>query len=92
MKILIITKVAPHDDFTIDIFLNTGQSFVFDIKPYLHGSGLKKLRQASFFKQAKFKGEVLYWDELHDFPLHCMDIPQEALRASKVSRTACQLL
>ena len=70
-----ITKLVPHDNFTMDIYLNNGDSFLFDINPYLKGNGLKKLRQLSFFKQAKFSGERVYWDQDHDFPLHCMDLP-----------------
>lgn len=80
MHNLVITNIKIHDNFTIDISLSNGKIFVFDIKPYLHGSGLKKLRQLSFFKQVKFKGEVLYWDDMHDFPLHCMDIPEDLLK------------
>ena len=76
MQNLTITKISPHDDFTVDIYLNNNKSFLFDIKPYLKGDGLKKLRQLPFFKQIKFKEDVLYWDEQHDFPLHCMDIPK----------------
>ena len=76
---LFITKIKVHNDFTIDISLNNGKTFTFDIKPYLSGNGLKKLRQLTFFKQVKFKGELLYWDDMHDFPLHCMDIPQNIL-------------
>jgi hypothetical protein len=70
-----ITKIDPHDDFTIEIYLNNNHSFTFDIKPYLKGEGLKELRRITFFKQAKFKNDVLYWDKNIDFPLHCMDIP-----------------
>jgi hypothetical protein len=77
MQNVIIIKLQAHDDFTITIFLNNRRSFIFDIKPYLAGSGFKKLRQLSFFKQAKFKGDLLYWDSMHDFPLHCMDIPKD---------------
>lgn len=76
-KLEIIT-ITPHNDFTIDIELSNNKSFVFDIKPYLNGSGLKKLTNIAFFKQVKFKDDMLYWDDMHDFPLHCMDIPKEA--------------
>ena len=76
---LVIKKINVHDDFTIDISLSNGKLFIFDIKPYLSGNGLKKLRQLPFFKQVKFKGELLYWDDMHDFPLHCMNIPKNIL-------------
>lgn len=74
-----ITAITAHDNFTIDIVLNNSKCFIFDIKPYLSGSGLKKLKKLSFFKQVKFDREKLYWDSDHDFPLHCMEIPTEAL-------------
>jgi hypothetical protein len=81
MNPLKIVKLIPHDNFTMDIFLDNGKSFVFDITPYLSGNGLKKLRQIAFFKQAKFSGERVYWDHDHDFPLHCMDVPTIAKAA-----------
>jgi hypothetical protein len=80
MNNISIASIIAHDNFTIDIQLSNGKNFLFDIKPYLVGEGLKKLRQISFFKQAKFRGEVLYWDDMHDFPLHCMDIPESILQ------------
>ncbi len=70
-----IVSICVNKNFTINIYLNNGKEFIFDIKPYLSGTGLKKLRQWEFFKQVKFKGELLYWDDEHDFPLHCMNIP-----------------
>jgi len=79
MHKITIKDLQVHDNFTITIFLSNGKSFIFDIKPYLAGSGFKNLRQLSFFKQAKFRGEVVYWDSMHDFPLHCMDIPPDVL-------------
>lgn len=74
-----IKSLKANNDFTIDITLSNGKIFVFDIKPYLSGSGLKKLKNISFFKQAKFKNDIVYWDDMHDFPLHCMDIPKQVL-------------
>ncbi len=75
MKELNIIDINVYDNFTIKIHLNNNKLFLFDIKPYLHGEGLRKLRQLSFFKQAKFKDELIYWDENHDFPLDCMNLP-----------------
>ncbi len=40
---------------------------------------LPKNARAKYFKPVKFRGELLYWDDMHDFPLHCMDIPQDIL-------------
>lgn len=82
MQNLKITKIKPLDDFTIIINLTNSKSFIFDIKPYLVGNGLKKLRKLSFFKQARFNDDVIYWDQNHDFPLHCMDIPADILTDS----------
>ena len=79
MNSLYITSIKANDNFTVDINLSNGKLFVFDIKPYLSGTGLKKLRRVNFFKQVKFKDDVLYWDDMHDFPLHCMDIPNDIL-------------
>ena len=76
-KKLTILNAKANNDFTVDILLNNGKSFVFDIKPYLKGNGLKKLRQLAFFKQVKYADDLLFWDDMHDFPLHCMDIKIE---------------
>jgi hypothetical protein len=80
MQNLSIKSIIIHDNFTIDITLTNNKSFIFDIKPYLAGDGLKKLRQLPFFRQAKFTDDMLYWDDMHDFPLHCMDIPKRILK------------
>lgn len=78
---LYITAIKPRDDFTIDLTLSNGKNFNFDMKKYFQYPIFKKLQQLSFFKQAKFRGELLYWDDMHDFPLHCMDIPQDILNS-----------
>lgn len=77
MIALKIKSLKANNDFTLDILLSNGKTFIFDIKPYLSGSGLKKLKNISFFKQAKFRNDVVYWDDMHDFPLHCMNIPKQ---------------
>lgn len=82
MNNILIIKIIAHENFTITIYLNNGKFFVFDIKPYLSSSGFKKLRQISFFKQVKFKDDLLYWDDMHDFPLHCMNIPDDVMNYS----------
>ncbi|MCC2624564.1 MAG: hypothetical protein K0R14_437 [Burkholderiales bacterium] len=76
---LSIIGVEAHNDFTIDLMLSNGKKFIFDMKKYFQFPAFKKLQQLSFFKKVKFNGEVLYWDDMHDFPLHCMDIPQDIL-------------
>ena len=80
MDNLFITSIKVNDDFTIDIILSNGKLFIFDIKTYLSGAGFKKLRNFEFFEQAKFDRDMLYWDNMHDFPLHCMDISDDILK------------
>lgn len=75
----IISNIIPKDDFTIDILLSNQKHYLFDLKKYFHLPFTKKMQELSFFKQAKFHGERIYWDDMHDFPLHCMDIPEELL-------------
>lgn len=82
MFAITIIEIHPHDDFTIDLILSNGSSFTLDMKQYFQYPIFKKLQQLSFFKKVKFKGEMLFWDDMHDFPLHCMDIPQELLQKS----------
>ena len=79
MQDLTIVSTTAHNDFSIDILLNNGKSFIFNMKPYLQYPAFKKMQQLSFFKQVKHRGEVLYWDDMHDFPLHCMELPQDIL-------------
>lgn len=74
---LTIVSAIPYDDFSINIVVSNGKSFVFDMKPYFSYPAFKKMQNLAFFKQVKYRGEMLYWDDMHDFPLHCMNLPQE---------------
>lgn len=76
-KDLIIKQITPMDNFTIEIELSNGKNFIFDFNQYLEYPFAKKLQDLNFFKTAKFKGELIYWNDMLDFPLHCMDIPEE---------------
>ncbi len=79
MNKLTIKAIKIMDDFTIDITLSNGKNYLFDLKQYFHAPFTKKLQELAYFKQVKFRGELLYWGDMHDFPLHCMDIPQDIL-------------
>jgi hypothetical protein len=79
MSKLKIKSINPQDDFTIDIELSNSKQFSFDLKEYFSYPFTKQLQNINFFKTVKFKGELLYWNEMLDFPLHCMDIPEHIL-------------
>jgi hypothetical protein len=79
MKILTIKSIKVMDNFMIDITLSNGKNYLFDLKEYFKFPFIKKMQELSYFKRVKFRGELLYWDDMHDFPLHCMDIPQDIL-------------
>ena len=79
MKKLTIKDIKVMDDFTIDITLSNGKNYLIDLKQYFHAPFTKKMHELAYFKQVKLRGELLYWDDMHDFPLHCMDIPQDIL-------------
>lgn len=75
-----ILNIKANNDFTIDIDISNGIHYKFDIKPYFKYPAFKKMQELSYFKKVKFKGERLYWDDMHDFPLHCMPIHKELLK------------
>ena len=79
MKRLTVKTIKVMDNFTIDITLSNGKNYLFDLKEYFKFPFTKKMQELSYFKQVKFRGELLYWDDMHDFTLHCMDIPQDIL-------------
>lgn len=79
MKQITIKKIQPFDDFTIEIKLSNDKNYLFDLKQYLNYPFTKKLQNLTFFKTVKFQGELLYWNDMLDFPLHCMDIPKDIL-------------
>ena len=79
MRKLTIKAIEVMDNFTIDITLSNAKNYLFDLKEYFKFQFTKKMQELSHFKQVKFRGELLYWDDMHDFPLHCMGISQDIL-------------
>lgn len=56
MQDLTIVSTTANNDFSIDIQLNNGKTFLFDMKSYLQYPAFKKMQQLSFFKQFKHRG------------------------------------
>ena len=47
-----VVRVAPRDDFTLELWFDTGDHRLFDMKPYLDRGVFTQLKDLAKFKQA----------------------------------------
>ena len=47
-----VIRVIPCDDFSLELWFNTGDHRLFDARPYLSKGVFKRLQDVSLFKQA----------------------------------------
>ena len=62
-----ITKAIPLDDYRIDIVTSSNIQGIFDVKPYLHGSAFKELKDPAYFKQVQPAHYGIRWPNEQDF-------------------------
>lgn len=56
-----VTKVAPRDDFCLELWFNTGDHRVFDARPYLSRGVFTRLQNLALFKQAFVALDTVCW-------------------------------
>jgi len=56
-----VTRVNPRDDFHLELEFNTGETRVFDARPYLDRGVFKQLQDISRFKQAHVAFDTVCW-------------------------------
>jgi len=47
-----VIRVVPREDFSLELWFNTGDHRLFDASPYLNRGGFTRLQDVSLFKQA----------------------------------------
>ncbi|MHB1665849.1 DUF2442 domain-containing protein [Thiomonas sp.] len=64
-----VLSVHPHDDFRLEIRFNTGETRIFDARPYLEKGVFAQLKELSKFRQAFVaRGTVCWPDDLDIAP------------------------
>jgi len=56
-----VTRVVPREDFTLELWFNTGQHRLFDTRPYLNRGIFIRLQDVALFKQAFVAMGTVCW-------------------------------
>jgi len=56
-----VTKVVPHDDFSLELWFSTGDHRLFDVRPYLNRGVFTRLQNLALFKQAFVSLNTVCW-------------------------------
>ena len=56
-----VTKVIPHDDFSLELWFSTGDHRMFDARPYLERGVFTRLKNLTLFKQAFVALDTVCW-------------------------------
>ncbi len=56
-----VIRVVPQDDFRLQVTFNTGETKLFDARPYLEKGVFTKLKKPELFKQAYVAFDTVCW-------------------------------
>jgi len=56
-----VVRVVPRDDFTLELWFNTGDHRLFDARPYLNKGVFVQLQDIQRFKQAFVALDTVCW-------------------------------
>jgi hypothetical protein len=56
-----VTHVTPCDDFHLELKFNTGETRIFDMRPYLDKGIFQRLRDPALFRQAHVAFDTVCW-------------------------------
>lgn len=56
-----VTRVRPRADFQLELEFNTGETRLFDARPYLERGVFRRLQDPSLFKQAYVSFNTVCW-------------------------------
>jgi len=56
-----VTQVRPKADFQLELEFNTGETRIFDARPYLEKGIFKQLQDLSLFRQAYVAFDTVCW-------------------------------
>ena len=58
-----VTRVVPRDDFSLELWFNTGDHRLFDARPYLERGAFIRLKDIKLFKQAYVALVTVCWPD-----------------------------
>jgi hypothetical protein len=76
-----VKQVIPHQNFTLELTFSSGETRVFDAKPYLEKGLFKTLQEQSLFNQAYVAFDTVCWPG-------DLDISPETLYIKSISNTS----
>lgn len=56
-----VTQVSAREDYTLELKFNTGETRVFDARPYLEKGVFTRLKDPTLFKQAYVAFDTVCW-------------------------------
>ncbi len=56
-----VAKVVPRDDFCLELWFNSGDHRIFDVRPYLNKGVFTQLQSLELFKQAFVALDTVCW-------------------------------
>jgi hypothetical protein len=56
-----VIRVVPRDDFSLELWFNTGDHRLFDARPYLNRGVFTRLQNIALFKQAFVALDTVCW-------------------------------
>lgn len=56
-----VIRVLPHNDYTLELWFNTGDHRLFDMSPYLDRGVFTKLKDLALFKRAYVAFDTVCW-------------------------------
>lgn len=56
-----VIRVVPREDFSLELWFNTGDHRLFDARPYLNRGVFTQLQDISLFKQAFVALDTVCW-------------------------------
>ncbi len=56
-----VIRVVPRDDFTLELWFNTGDHRLFDARPYLNRGVFTRLQNIALFRQAFVSLDTVCW-------------------------------
>jgi hypothetical protein len=57
-----VTKVIPHEDFTLTVRFDDGKERILDMKPFLGAGIFKRIAEYSQFKTVHVVFDTVVWD------------------------------
>jgi len=62
-----VTGVKPLEDYHLALTFNTGETRVFDVRPYLNKGIFTELRDPSYFRSVRLAFGSIAWPNEQDF-------------------------